>query len=158
MPPPDRTTAEQPPGQSPSPAEFRQLETHSFSSVQLTDPVIFAYIRAALRAWVAVRRVTVVYVANDFRRAKHTTRVPGRPRRPHPPGVFDMGIHSSAPIGSVAATQRLLSQQLAVRHRAGDVIIQQQQHLRFPDPAGSRALTSSPTLRAAACSQRLCRD
>jgi hypothetical protein len=75
---------------------FYDWTSHSFSSVQLTDPAVFGYIRAALRAWGAAAGVDFIYLAAD-------SGVPINDPAAEPPGtghirigVFDMGLNGPA--------------------------------------------------------------
>jgi hypothetical protein len=114
---------------------FYDTVTDTFSSVDLTDPVIFGYIRKALRTWGAAAGVTFIHVAND-------TGVPINDAAAEPPntgqiriGVFDTGDTGPAAVGYAPPPNGFIPNSSQLATGAGDILLNSR--YAYQNPAGA---------------------
>ncbi len=115
---------------------FYDWTTHSFSPVQLTDPAIFGYIRAAFRAWGAAAGVNFVYVPNDSGVAINDPAAEPPATGQIRIGVFDMGFNGPA-LGYAPPPNGFYPNSLDFATGAGDVIFNSNSIYAFQNPAGA---------------------
>ncbi len=114
---------------------FYDGSTHSFRTVNLTDPEMLSYIRNALRTWGAAAGVTFIYLPND-------SGVPINDPGAEPPatghiriGVFEMGYEAPAGAGFAAPPNGFIPNSSQFATGAGDVILNST--YAFQNPAGA---------------------
>lgn len=120
---------------------FYDWTTHTFRSVQLDDPEIFALIENALRNWGASAGVTFIYLPND-------SGVPINDPAAEPPatgqiriGVFDMGNwedDGASPAGAFAPPPNgFVPNSSQFAPGSGDLILNSNPGFAFQNPAGA---------------------
>ena len=126
---------------------FYDWNTHSFRSVNLTDPEIIGYIRNALRAWSAATGVTFIYLPTD-------AGVPINDPAAEPPpagatgqiriGVFDFGDPFSAGAGFAPPPNGFEPNSSQFATGAGDLILNSENAYQNPAGAEGAPLDSYP--------------